>query len=147
MHINEQQCHIINSAWDWPVWPVRFVEWTCVTTRYSPQLIFDQLGRILSSWSALVLPGTNALLSQFMDRWTDVGEITPRRRMLSLGGGLFQRSCRIAEVHGRTLYSLWSFCGARSRDAGGPNIGLISSLCVCAKINDLGFIETPLSGE
>jgi len=75
--------------------------------------------------------GTNAL-SQFMDQTNPLAEITHKRRMSALGPGGLSR------VH-YTHYG--RLCPIETPE--GPNIGLISSLCVYAKINDLGFIETP----
>ena len=84
--------------------------------------------------------GTNAL-SQFMDQTNPLAEITHKRRMSALGpGGLSRERAgfEVRDVH-YTHYGL--LCPIETPE--GPNIGLISSLCVYAKINDLGFIETP----
>ena len=84
--------------------------------------------------------GTNAL-SQFMDQTNPLAEITHKRRMSALGpGGLSRERARfeMRAVHS-THYG--RLCPIETPE--GPNIGLISSLCVYAKINDLGFIETP----
>ena len=84
--------------------------------------------------------GTNAL-SQFMDQTNPLAEITHKRRMSALGpGGLSRERAgfEVRDVHD-THYG--RLCPIETPE--GPNIGLISSLCVYAKINDLGFIETP----
>ena len=82
--------------------------------------------------------GTNAL-SQFMDQTNPLAEITHKRRMSALGpGGLSRAGFEVRDVH-YTHYG--RLCPIETPE--GPNIGLISSLCVYAKINDLGFIETP----
>ncbi|MDE6867090.1 MAG: DNA-directed RNA polymerase subunit beta, partial [Muribaculaceae bacterium] len=84
--------------------------------------------------------GTNAL-SQFMDQTNPLAEITHKRRMSALGpGGLSRESAgfEVRDVH-YTHYG--RLCPIETPE--GPNIGLISSLCVYAKINNLGFIETP----
>ena len=84
--------------------------------------------------------GTNAL-SQFMDQTNPLAEMTHKRRMSALGpGGLSRERAgfEVPDVH-YTLYG--RLCPIDTPE--GPNIGLISSLCVYAKINDLGFIETP----
>ena len=84
--------------------------------------------------------GTNAL-SQFMDQTNPLAEITHKRRMSALGlGGLSRERAGFAvrDVH-YTHYG--RLCPIETPE--GPNIGLISSLCVYAKINDLGFVETP----
>ena len=84
--------------------------------------------------------GTNAL-SQFMDQTNPLAEITHKRRLSALGpGGLSRESAgfEVRDVH-YTHYG--RLCPIETPE--GPNIGLISSLCVYAKINDLGFIETP----
>ena len=84
--------------------------------------------------------GTNAL-SQFMDQTNPLAEVTHKRRLSALGpGGLSRERAGFAvrDVH-FTHYG--RLCPIESPE--GPNIGLISSLCVYAKINDLGFIETP----
>jgi DNA-directed RNA polymerase subunit beta len=84
--------------------------------------------------------GTNAL-SQFMDQTNPLAEITHKRRLSALGpGGLSRERAGFEErdVH-YTHYG--RLCPIETPE--GPNIGLISSLCVYAKINDLGFIETP----
>ena len=84
--------------------------------------------------------GTNAL-SQFMDQTNPLAEVTHKRRLSALGVGGLSREragCEVRDVH-YTHYG--RLCPIESPE--GPNIGLISSLCVFAKINDLGFIETP----
>ena len=84
--------------------------------------------------------GTNQL-SQFMDQTNPLAEMTHKRRMSALGpGGLSRESAgfEVRDVH-YTHYG--RLCPIETPE--GPNIGLISSLCVFAKINTLGFIETP----
>lgn len=84
--------------------------------------------------------GTNQL-SQFMDQTNPLAEITHKRRLSALGpGGLTRERAGFAvrDVH-YTHYG--RLCPIETPE--GPNIGLISSLCVYAKVNDLGFIETP----
>ena len=84
--------------------------------------------------------GTNAL-SQFMDQTNPLAEVTHKRRLSALGpGGLSRERAGfgVRDVH-YTHYG--RLCPIESPE--GPNIGLISSLCVYAKINELGFIETP----
>ena len=84
--------------------------------------------------------GTNPL-SQFMDQTNPLAEVTHKRRLSALGpGGLSrERACfEVRDVH-YTHYG--RLCPIESPE--GPNIGLISSLCLYAKINDLGFIVTP----
>ena len=84
--------------------------------------------------------GTNAL-SQFMDQTNPLAEITHKRRLSALGpGGLTRERAgfEVRDVH----YTHYGRLGPIESPEG-PNIGLISSLCVYAKINSLGFIETP----
>ena len=84
--------------------------------------------------------GTNAL-SQFMDQTNPLAEVTHKRRLSALGpGGLSRERAgfEVRDVH-NTHYG--RLCPIESPE--GPNIGLISSLCVYAKIDELGFIETP----
>ena len=84
--------------------------------------------------------GTNQL-SQFMDQTNPLAEMTHKRRMSALGpGGLSRERAgfEVSDVH-YTHYG--RLCPIETPE--GPNIGLISSLCVYAKINTLGFIETP----
>ena len=84
--------------------------------------------------------GTNAL-SQFMDQTNPLAEITNKRRMSALGPGGLSRERAGFEVRDVHYTHYGRLCPIETPE--GPNIGLISSLCVYAKINDLGFIETP----
>ena len=84
--------------------------------------------------------GTNAL-SQFMDQTNPLAEITHKRRMSALGPGGLSRDRAGFEVRDVHYTHYGRLCPIETPE--GPNIGLISSLCVFAKINDLGFIETP----
>ena len=84
--------------------------------------------------------GTNAL-SQFMDQTNPLAEVTHKRRLSALGPGGLSRERAGFEVRDVHFTHYGRLCPIESPE--GPNIGLISSLCVFAKINDLGFIETP----
>ena len=84
--------------------------------------------------------GTNAL-SQFMDQTNPLAEITHKRRLSALGPGGLSRERAGFEVRDVHYTHYGRLCPIESPE--GPNIGLISSLCVYAKINNLGFIETP----
>ena len=84
--------------------------------------------------------GTNAL-SQFMDQTNPLAEITHKRRMSALGPGGLSRDRAGFEVRDVHYTHYGRLCPIESPE--GPNIGLISSMCVYAKVNDLGFIETP----
>ena len=84
--------------------------------------------------------GTNAL-SQFMDQTNPLAEITHKRRMSALGPGGLSRERAGFEVRDVHYTHYGRLCPIETPE--GPNIGLISSLCVYAKIDDLGFIETP----
>ena len=84
--------------------------------------------------------GTNAL-SQFMDQTNPLAEVTNKRRLSALGPGGLSRERAGFEVRDVHYTHYGRLCPIESPE--GPNIGLISSLCVYAKINDLGFIETP----
>ena len=84
--------------------------------------------------------GTNAL-SQFMDQTNPLAEITHKRRMSALGPGGLSRERAGFEVRDVHFTHYGRLCPIETPE--GPNIGLISSLCVYAKINELGFIETP----
>jgi len=84
--------------------------------------------------------GTNAL-SQFMDQTNPLAEITHKRRMSALGPGGLSRERAGFEVRDVHYTHYGRLCPIETPE--GPNIGLISSLCVFAKINYLGFIETP----
>ena len=84
--------------------------------------------------------GTNAL-SQFMDQTNPLAEVTHKRRLSARGPGGLSRERAGFEVRDVHFTHYGRLCPIESPE--GPNIGLISSLCVFAKINDLGFIETP----
>ena len=84
--------------------------------------------------------GTNAL-SQFMDQTNPLAEVTHKRRLSALGPGGLSRERAGFEVRDVHYSHYGRICPIESPE--GPNIGLISSLCVYAKINELGFIETP----
>ena len=84
--------------------------------------------------------GTNAL-SQFMDQTNPLAEITHKRRLSALGPGGLSRERAGFEVRDVHFTHYGRLCPIETPE--GPNIGLISSLCVYAKINELGFIETP----
>ncbi len=84
--------------------------------------------------------GTNAL-SQFMDQQNPLAEITHKRRMSALGPGGLSRERAGFEVRDVHYTHYGRLCPIETPE--GPNIGLISSLCIYAKINELGFIETP----
>ena len=84
--------------------------------------------------------GTNAM-SQFMDQTNPLAEITHKRRLSALGPGGLSRERAGFEVRDVHYTHYGRLCPIETPE--GPNIGLISSLCVYAKINDLGFIETP----
>ena len=84
--------------------------------------------------------GTNAL-SQFMDQTNPLAEVTHKRRLSALGPGGLSRERAGFEVRDVHYTHYGRLCPIESPE--GPNIGLISSLCVYAKIDELGFIETP----
>lgn len=84
--------------------------------------------------------GTNQL-SQFMDQTNPLSEITHKRRISALGPGGLSRERAGFEVRDVHYTHYGRLCTIETPE--GPNIGLISSLCVFAKINNLGFIETP----
>jgi DNA-directed RNA polymerase subunit beta len=84
--------------------------------------------------------GTNQL-SQFMDQTNPLAEMTHKRRLSALGPGGLTRERAGFEVRDVHYTHYGRLCPIETPE--GPNIGLISSLCVYAKINDLGFIETP----
>jgi DNA-directed RNA polymerase subunit beta len=84
--------------------------------------------------------GTNQL-SQFMDQTNPLAEITHKRRMSALGPGGLSRERAGFEVRDVHYTHYGRLCTIETPE--GPNIGLISSLCVHAKINPMGFIETP----
>ena len=80
-------------------------------------------------------------LSQFMDQNNPLAELTHKRRLSALGPGGLSRDRAGFEVRDVHYSHYGRMCPIETPE--GPNIGLISSLCVYAKINDLGFIETP----
>ena len=80
-------------------------------------------------------------LSQFMDQTNPLAEMTNKRRLSALGPGGLSRDRAGFEVRDVHYTHYGRLCPIETPE--GPNIGLISSLCVYAKINDLGFIETP----
>ncbi|MBS7289425.1 MAG: DNA-directed RNA polymerase subunit beta [Bacteroidales bacterium] len=80
-------------------------------------------------------------LSQFMDQTNPLAEVTHKRRLSALGPGGLSRDRAGFEVRDVHYTHYGRLCPIESPE--GPNIGLISSLCVYAKINELGFIETP----
>jgi DNA-directed RNA polymerase subunit beta len=84
--------------------------------------------------------GTNQL-SQFMDQTNPLAEITHKRRLSALGPGGLSRERAGFEVRDVHYTHYGRLCTIETPE--GPNIGLISSLCVYAKINSMGFIETP----
>ena len=84
--------------------------------------------------------GTNQL-SQFMDQTNPLAEITHKRRLSALGPGGLSRERAGFEVRDVHYTHYGRLCTIETPE--GPNIGLISSLCVYAKINPLGFISTP----
>ncbi|MDR1886610.1 MAG: DNA-directed RNA polymerase subunit beta [Prevotellaceae bacterium] len=84
--------------------------------------------------------GTNQL-SQFMDQTNPLAEMTHKRRLSALGPGGLSRERAGFEVRDVHYTHYGRLCPIETPE--GPNIGLISSLCVYAKINELGFIETP----
>ena len=84
--------------------------------------------------------GTNQL-SQFMDQTNPLSEITHKRRLSAIGPGGLSRERAGFEVRDVHYTHYGRMCPIETPE--GPNIGLISSLCVFAKINPLGFIETP----
>ncbi len=98
-------------------------------------LTSKSLGGVINSFF-----GTNAL-SQFMDQTNPLAEVTHKRRLSALGPGGLSRERAGFEVRDVHYTHYGRLCPIESPE--GPNIGLISSLCVFAKINNLGFIETP----
>ena len=84
--------------------------------------------------------GTNQL-SQFMDQTNPLSEITHKRRLSALGPGGLSRERAGFEVRDVHYTHYGRLCPIETPE--GPNIGLISSLCVFAKVNKMGFIETP----
>ncbi len=84
--------------------------------------------------------GTNQL-SQFMDQTNPLAELTNKRRMSALGPGGLTRERAGFEVRDVHYTHYGRLCPIETPE--GPNIGLISSLCIHARVNDFGFIETP----
>ncbi len=84
---------------------------------------------------------TQNQLSQFMDQTNPLSEVTHKRRMSALGPGGLTRERAGFEVRDVHYTHYGRLCTIETPE--GPNIGLISSLCVFAKVNDMGFIETP----
>ncbi len=84
--------------------------------------------------------GTNQL-SQFMDQTNPLAELTHKRRVSALGPGGLSRERAGFEVRDVHYTHFGRLCTIETPE--GPNIGLISSLCVYAKVNKMGFIETP----
>jgi DNA-directed RNA polymerase subunit beta len=84
--------------------------------------------------------GTNQL-SQFLDQTNPLSEITHKRRVSALGPGGLSRERAGFEVRDVHYTHYGRLCPIETPE--GPNIGLISSLCTYAKVNDMGFIETP----
>ncbi len=84
--------------------------------------------------------GTNQL-SQFMDQTNPLAEMTHKRRMSALGPGGLSRERAGFEVRDVHYTHYGRLCPIETPE--GPNIGLISSMCVYAKVSDMGFIETP----
>ena len=80
-------------------------------------------------------------LSQFMDQTNPLSEMTHKRRLSALGPGGLSRDRAGFEVRDVHYTHYGRLCPIETPE--GPNIGLISSLCVYARINSLGFIETP----
>ena len=80
-------------------------------------------------------------LSQFMDQTNPLAEVTHKRRVSALGPGGLTRERAGFEVRDVHYTHYGRLCPIETPE--GPNIGLISSLCVYAKVNELGFIETP----
>jgi len=80
-------------------------------------------------------------LSQFTDQTNPLAEMTHKRRLSALGPGGLSRDRAGFEVRDVHYTHYGRLCPIETPE--GPNIGLISSLCVYARINDLGFIETP----
>jgi DNA-directed RNA polymerase subunit beta len=96
----------------------------CKNTFFSYQLFF----------------GTSQL-SQFLDQTNPLSEITHKRRISALGPGGLSRERAGFEVRDVHYSHYGRLCTIETPE--GPNIGLISTLCVHAKVNKMGFIETP----
>ena len=84
--------------------------------------------------------GTNQL-SQFMDQTNPLAEVTHKRRLSALGPGGLSRERAGFEVRDVHYTHYGRLCPIETPE--GPNIGLISSMCVYAKVNKMGFLETP----
>ena len=80
-------------------------------------------------------------LSQFMDQTNPLSEMTHKRRISALGPGGLSRERAGFEVRDVHYTHYGRLCPIETPE--GPNIGLISSLCIHSRVNDLGFIETP----
>ena len=80
-------------------------------------------------------------LSQFLDQTNPLSEITHKRRISALGPGGLSRERAGFEVRDVHYSHYGRLCTIETPE--GPNIGLISTLCVHARINEMGFIETP----
>ena len=95
----------------------------------------DKLSSVINAFF-----GTNQL-SQFMDQTNPLAEMTHKRRMSALGPGGLSRDRAGFEVRDVHYSHYGRLCPIETPE--GPNIGLISSLCIHAKVNEFGFIETP----
>jgi len=84
--------------------------------------------------------GTNQL-SQFMDQTNPLAEVTHKRRLSALGPGGLSRERAGFEVRDVHYTHYGRMCPIETPE--GPNIGLISSMCVYSKVNKMGFLETP----
>jgi DNA-directed RNA polymerase subunit beta len=105
--------------------------------------VFTPMGLINAKTLSSVINtffGTNQL-SQFMDQTNPLSELTHKRRISALGPGGLSRERAGFEVRDVHYTHYGRLCTIETPE--GPNIGLISSLCVYAKIDKLGFIETP----
>lgn len=80
-------------------------------------------------------------LSQFMDQTNPLAEMTHKRRISALGPGGLSRERAGFEVRDVHYTHYGRLCPIETPE--GPNIGLISSLCIHSRVNELGFIETP----
>ena len=109
----------------------------CIRDRFQPTDLINAktISSVVSSFF-----GTNPL-SQFMDQTNPLAEVTHKRRLSALGPGGLSRERAGFEVRDVHYTHYGRLCPIESPE--GPNIGLISSLCVYATINELGFIATP----
>jgi DNA-directed RNA polymerase subunit beta len=80
-------------------------------------------------------------LSQFLDQTNPLSEITHKRRISALGPGGLSESVPALRCGTYTILTTAALCTIETPE--GPNIGLISTLCVHAKVNKMGFLETP----